>query len=175
MSGMLALCSAACATAPRAPANALAQPFVLERDLAGESVARGEFRTITGVRRPFTARLQGVMEGDVFVLTEHFEFEDGERDTKTWRLRRIGPGQFEGTREDVVGLASGRQDGAYFRLEYNVRLPTENDRGRVVRFRDILFLNQDGVGNTASVGWYGLRVGSVNLQIARTPASAPVR
>lgn len=167
MSSVFTLLASACATAPAPPRDALAQPFVLERDLAGQTVARGEFRAITGVRRPFTARLEGVSDGDVFTLTEHFEFEDGERDVKTWRLRRVAPGLFEGTREDVVGTATGRQDGNYFRLEYNVRLPTESGRGRVVRFRDILFLNQDGVGNTASVGWYGLRVGSVSLQIER--------
>jgi hypothetical protein len=166
---VLASLLSACATAPAAPRDAIARPFVLERDLAGQTTARGEFRAITGVRRPFTARLEGVMEGEVFVLTEHFEFDDGERDVKTWRLRRVAPGRFEGTREDVVGVAVGRQDGDYFRLEYNVRLPTENGRGRVVRFRDILFLNEAGVGNTASVGWYGLRVGSVSLQIERAP------
>lgn len=168
MASVLALLSSACATAPAAPREALDQQFVLERDLAGLTMARGEFRAITGVRRPFTARLEGVMEGEIFTLTEHFEFEDGERDVKTWRLRRVSPGLFEGTREDVVGTATGRQDGNYFRLEYNVRLPTENGRGRVVRFRDILFLSETGVGNTATVGWYGLRVASVTLEIERS-------
>ncbi|MBX3509686.1 MAG: DUF3833 family protein [Hyphomonadaceae bacterium] len=172
VAGAIALLASACATAPSAPRDALAQPFVLERDLAGPTVARGEFRAITGVRRPFTARLEGVMEGDIFVLTEHFEFDDGERDVKTWRLRRVSPGLFEGTREDVIGTAVGRQDGDYFRLEYDVRLPAQNGRGRVVRFRDILYLNAEGVGNAASVGWYGLRVGSVTLQIERQ-AGAP--
>lgn len=163
----LTVLASACATAPRAPQDALPQPFVLERDLAGQTTARGDFRAINGVRRRFTALLHGEMQGDVFTLREEFSFEDGERDTKTWRLRRIGPGEFEGTREDVVGVARGFQDGNYFRLEYNVRLPSENGRGRVVRFRDILFLNSEGVGNTASVGWFGLRVGSVTLQIER--------
>ncbi|MES1200893.1 MAG: DUF3833 family protein [Pseudomonadota bacterium] len=172
--GLLAFLASACATPPRAPEDAIAQPFVLERDLAGHTAARGEFRAITGVRRPFTAQLSGAMEGDVFILTEHFAFEDGERDVKTWRLRQVAPGRFEGTREDVVGVAVGRQDGNFFRLEYNVRLPSPNGRGRVVRFRDILFLNAQGVGNTASVGWHGIRVGSVTLRIERDDASIPV-
>lgn len=167
LSGALAALASACATAPPVPRDALPQPFVLERDLAGETTARGEFRAITGVQRPFTALLRGEMQGDVFVLHEEFIFDDGERDTKTWRLRRTASGEFEGTREDVIGVARGFQDGNHFRLEYNVRLPTENGRGRVVRFRDILFLNADGVGNNASVGWFGFRVGSVTLQIER--------
>lgn len=167
MASAFGMLMSACATPPRAPSEALGVPFVLERDLGGATTARGEFRAITGVRRPFTAELNGVMDGDVFSLTEHFQFDDGERDTKTWRLRRVGPGRYEGTREDVVGIAIGRQDGDYFRLEYKVRLPSESGRGRIVRFRDILFLNQGGVGNTASVGWLGVRVGEVTLQIER--------
>lgn len=164
---MIALLVAACATAPRTPTDALPTPFVLERDLQGQTTARGEFRALGGVRRGFTAQLNGVMDGDTFVLTEHFAFYDGERDVKTWRLRRVAEGRFEGTREDVVGVAQGFQDGDAFRLEYNVRLPSENGRGRVVRFRDVLYLNETGVGNNAIVGWRGLRVGSVALQITR--------
>lgn len=172
LAGALALCSTGCALAPRAPVDAFERPFALERDLAGSTVARGEFRSITGVRRAFTATLNGALEGDTFTLREDFAYDDGERDTKTWRLRRVAPGRFEGTREDVIGLAIGRQDGDFFRLEYDVRLPSQDGRGRVVRFRDILFLNEQGVGNTATVGWHGLRVGSVTLQIERTEVSA---
>ena len=51
-----------------------------------------------------------------------------------------------------------------FRLEYDVRLPSENGKGRKVRFRDVLANDVDGkVLNTATVGWFGFRVGSVSL------------
>lgn len=157
----------ACATRPPPPAETTAA-FELERDLVGESVARGEFRAITGVRRPFIARLNGTWDGQALTLVEDFAFDDGERDRKTWRLTRVGPGRYTGTREDVVGEAIGFQDGNVFRLEYDVILPTENGRGRKVRFRDVLALRGDGdVVNNATVGWFGLRVGSVSLVIER--------
>jgi len=155
------------------PSNAVASPFIVERDLAGATVARGEFRTITGVRRGFTARLNGTWDGRTLVLVEDFEFDDGERDRKTCRLERIGEGRYRGTREDVIGEAEGFQDGAVFRLEYNIRLPTENGRGRVVRFRDVMANTASGaVVNDATVGWYGFRVGSVALTIERAPQTA---
>ena len=163
-----ALLAPACATRPPIPAEAAATPFLLERDLAGASVARGEFRTITGVRRPFTARLHGTSDGATFTLVEDFEFDDGERDRKTWRFERIAAGRYTGTREDVVGEAQGFQDGDVFRLEYDVVLAGENGRGRKVRFRDVIALRPDGdIVNNASVGWFGLRVGSVSLIIDR--------
>lgn len=161
---------AACATAPAIPSTASDTAFVVERDLAGQSVARGTFRSITGANRAFTAQLNGAWDGDTLTLVEDFVFDDGERDRKTWRLRRVGPGAYRGTREDVVGEAVGVQDGNVFRLEYDVVLPTENGRGRKVRFRDVMALNTEGdVINNATVGWFGLRVGSVSFVIERAP------
>lgn len=163
-----ALTAQACATRPPVPSASSATPFVAERDLVGASVARGEFRAITGVRRGFTAQLNGAWDGSTLTLVEDFVYDDGERDRKTWHLRRTGPGRFTGTREDVVGEAQGFQDGDVFRLEYDVILPSENGRGRKVRFRDVLALRADGdILNNATVGWHGLRVGSVSLVIER--------
>jgi hypothetical protein len=64
-----------------------------------------------------------------------------------------------------VGKARGYQDGPFFRLEYDVLLP--NGEGtRKVRFRDVMALEPSGVIiNNATVGWFGLRVGSVSLRI----------
>jgi hypothetical protein len=161
-----ALTLSACATRPPIPTETT-ETFVLERDLLGPTSARGEFRAINGVRRAFTARLNGSVDGDVFVLVEDFEYDDGERDRKTWRLRRVGEGRYVGTREDVVGEAVAFQDGPALRLEYDVRLPGEDGRpGRKVRFRDVLVRTENGVLNRANVGLFGLRVARVELTIA---------
>lgn len=161
----------ACATRPPPPAN-ISAPFVIERDLAGRNTARGTFRSITGARRDFTAELSGAWDGRVLILVEQFAFDDGERDTKTWRLQRAANGEWSGTREDVVGTARGFQDGDVFRLEYDVNLATGNGGTRKVRFRDVLALRGPGVIiNTATVGWYGLRVGSVELTMTRPQAA----
>lgn len=167
---LLAAASAGCATRPPTPADAAQTDFIIEQDLVGRSVARGEFRSITGVRRGFTAYLNGSWDGRTLTLVEDFEFDDGERDRKTWRLERIAPGRYVGSREDVVGQAVGYQDGPAFRLEYDLLLPSDNGRGRKVRFRDIMVETVDGaVRNEATVGWRGLRVGSVSLLIQRQP------
>jgi hypothetical protein len=175
---LAAALASACATRPPVPASAAPDPFVIERDLVGSSVARGEFRTITGVRRTFTARLNGSWDGRTLTLVEDFEFDDGERDRKTWRLERVAPGRYVGTREDVVGQAVGVQDGAAFRLEYDIRLPSDTGRGRKVRFRDIMVRAENGdIVNDATVGWFGFRVGSVSLRISPPPENpaAPAR
>ena len=159
-----------CAARPPLPAGAAGgEGFVLERDLAGRTVGRGAFKAITGANRPFTAYLDGTWDGETLTLVEDFDFDDGETDRKTWRLTKQADGTFTGAREDVVGEAVGFYDGGGFRLEYFIRLGGENgEGGRHVKFRDILYKREDGVViNVATVGYFGLRVGRVSLEIAR--------
>lgn len=163
---------AACATAPRRPAGT-SRPFVIERDLLGVTTARGEFSAITGTRRAFTATLNGSLQGDKFTLVEDFAYDDGEKDRKTWVLTRQPNGEWSGVREDVIDTARGFQDGDVFRLEYEVRLPSKKGEGRRVHFRDVLALDGNGaVVNNATVGWFGVRVGSVSLVIKRASVLA---
>lgn len=166
---------AACATRPAIPTEAdAARPFVIERDLAGKTVGRGRFTSITGADRGFTAYLDGAYDGQTLTLVEDFVYDDGEKDRKTWRLTRLPSGEWSGVREDVVGTARGWQDGPAFRLEYRVDIPTKNGGARRVGFRDVLILRGDGVVyNKATVGWRGLSVGGVELEISRVESAAP--
>jgi hypothetical protein len=181
IAGLSSLALLGCATAPPAPRDA-AGAFVIERDLLGPTVARGEFRAVNGVRRGFTVHMNGAFDGRVFTLVEDFVYDDGERDRKTWRLTRVGPGRYVGVREDVVGEAVGRQDGDVFRLEYDIRMPGRDGRpGMKLRFRDVMALRRDGsVVNNATVGWWGFRVARVELVITKdenvaAPAAAIAR
>lgn len=163
------LLTSACATAPGLPRETGGEAFVIERDLLGATTARGEFSAINGLRRGFTAYLDGAREGDRLTLVERFEYDDGERDQKTWVLTLKGPGQYTGVREDVLGEARGWQDGNAFRLEYDIRLPDENGKpGMQVRFRDVMVKTAEGVViNNATVGKWGFNVGNVALKITR--------
>jgi hypothetical protein len=170
LAGVSMLLVAGCATRPASPVAASnIEPFVIERDLAGKTVGRGAFKSINGVDRPFTAYLDGTWDGQVLTLVEDFEFEDGEKDRKTWRLTKLENGEFSGTREDVIDTARGFYDGDTFRLEYFIRLPAKDgSKGTKVKFRDVLVKRDDGVIlNTATVGFWGFRVGTVELEISR--------
>lgn len=166
---------AGCATRPAIPREAVAaRPFMIERDLLGKTIGRGSFSSITGTDRAFTAYLDGTWDGATLTLAEDFVYDDGEIDRKTWRLTKTGDGEWRGTREDVVGTARGYQDGPAFRLEYVVDIPMKNGGERRVGFRDVLILREDGaVYNKAKVGWRGLAVGKVELEIRRAPVTQP--
>jgi hypothetical protein len=158
-----------CALAPGLPKETGGEAFVIERDLLGPTTARGKFSAINGVKRGFTAYLSGTKSGDTFTLSERFEYDDGEKDQKTWVLTLLGGGKYSGEREDVVGQAAGWQDGKAFRLSYDVVLPGEDGkRGMQVHFQDVMVKTADGVVlNRASVGKFGFQVASVELEIKR--------
>jgi hypothetical protein len=163
-----------CATRPAIPPEAdAARVFVIERDLLGKTVGRGAFSSITGSDRAFTAYLDGSFDGTTLTLVEDFEYDDGEKDRKTWRLTKTAAGEWSGVREDVVGTARGYQDGPAFRLDYIVDISMKNGGKRRVGFRDVLILREDGVVyNKAKVGWRGFAVGKVELEIRRAEAPA---
>ena len=159
-----------CASAPAVPDEAGAATFVIERDMLGSMTARGEFSAITGLKRGFSAQLTGVWDGSTYRLNEKFAYDDGETDEKTWVLTPKGDGTYSGVREDVVGEAKGWQDGRFFRLAYDVRLPDDKgEPGMKVHFQDVMALTPAGtVVNHATVGKWGFRIGKVELMIGRT-------
>ncbi|MEJ2518295.1 MAG: DUF3833 family protein [Methyloceanibacter sp.] len=140
---LLALVSAA-------PANA--RDLRLEDFFQGQTTAKGSYRAINGVSRKFDVFLHGRWDGRTLVLREDFRYADGEKDTKTWRFRKIGQNTYIGTREDVVGQAKVRIDGNKAFFSYLVDLDP-GERRNLVRFRDTLTLSADGrrIVNTANV------------------------
>lgn len=160
-----------CATRPGIPADAApAARLVPEEDLIGRLYGRGAFRSITGTSRAFDVTLDGTWDGRTLTLVEAFRYADGENDTKTWKLRKLADGRYEGAREDTVGLAHGwMEDGAY-RMAYTMAIPNKDGGVRRVRFQDVLVEDTNGaVINRARVSYFGLPVASVELTMQRSP------
>jgi len=157
-----------CATRPAVP-DEVTEPFVLQEDLLGKTVGRGNFSAIDGTSRDFVAYIEGSWDGEVMTLVEDFDYADGVKERKTWKLTKLPNGDYSGVREDVVGTARGYQDGNAFRLEYTMSIPDEDGTpGRKVSFKDVLVKLPNGdIQNQANVGLYGLRVGQVSLVISR--------
>jgi len=148
------------------PVALQAKPLTLEEFFRGQLVAEGTFRSTIGAPdRKMRVKMRGSWNKATQTLTlvEDFVFDDGEKDRKTWRFTRIGPGEYKGTREDVLGDARVFQDGDAVRLRYKA-----NVRGYDVAFDDLLVQeNATTVRNTADVRWWFLRVGEVELMIRR--------
>jgi hypothetical protein len=135
----------------------------------GRTLASGIFEGRAGnQRRRFTVEMAGRAEGSSLVLEEHFLFDDGERQDRTWTLSR-GDGQnFIGHCEDSVSEARGSFGVGRAYLNSTLRL-TVGRRLVAMRFDDVFYDNGDGtVLNRSTVSKWGIRLGQV-LILFRKP------
>lgn len=139
-------------------------PLALEEFFVGETEGHGRFESrLARVDRRFRVSTRGAWDGRTLTLEESFAFEDGERDRRTWRFTKTGPGRYEGTREDVVGKAAVWREGPALRMSYVADLGAAR-----VRFRDVIVgEGGDRALNRAVVSLLGLPVGTVEVLFER--------
>jgi hypothetical protein len=134
----------------------------------GTLVGHGMFQSRSGkVERRFVVTIDAKWEGDVGTLDERFEWSDGEKQRRVWKITRTGEGTYTGTADDVVGTAQGRAAGNALYWTYTLALPVSG-RTWHVRFDDWMYLIDDKVMlNTAVMSKWGIRLGQVTLSFTR--------
>jgi hypothetical protein len=147
--------------------------FELTTFLEGRSFAWGVFEDRFGrVRRRFTVELNGRWNEGSFELDEEFFYDDGSRETRSWRVTPTGGGRFTATCADCVGEANGSCDADTIRMSYRFRLRIDS-RVIDVDFDDRIYFVGDGVAvNRATMSKWGVRLGDVSLFFRRADASA---
>jgi len=159
----------ACA-APPTPSDYAAQKPVL--DLAqyfnGTVTAHGIFTDRDGrVQKRFTVRMECQWTGDSGVLDEYFDYADGTKSRRVWRLKKLPDGRYTGEADDVVGQAQGQAAGNAFQWRYTLRLPVDG-REYEVQFDDWMYLIDERVMiNKAVMSKWGIRLGDVTLSFTR--------
>lgn len=142
----------------------------LEEYFNGTLDGWGMFQKRDGeVVKRFKVVVEGEWNGDNGVLDEHFIYSDGTRQRRVWRLTRTALGEYQGTADDVVGVAQGRVAGNALRWDYTLNLPVD---GKVyqVNFDDWMFLQEDGVLlNRSVMKKFGFRLGEVVLFFKKRP------
>lgn len=138
--------------------------FDVQEYFVGETRAWGIFEDRFGkLRRQFVVDITGTMEGDVLVLDERFDYADGERDRRVWRITKLDEHNYEGRADDVIGVAKGESYGNALNWSYDLDLEIGSNKVRV-HFNDWMFLQPDGVlMNRARVSKWGFEIGEVTL------------
>ena len=149
----------------------------LQTFFAGQTVALGIFEDRFGnLRRQFRVVLEGTVDGDVLTLDETFLYDDGEQDFRKWVIRRAGKGKdgevlYEGSAEDITGVASGAISGNALNWEYDVVLSIDG-RNVEVHFDDWIYQQHEDVAiNRAYVSKFGIEMGSVTIVFLRGDAA----
>ena len=136
----------------------------IEEYFLGETRAWGIFEDRFGkLRRQFVVDITGTMDGDELVLHERFDYADGEKDRRVWRIRKLDEHNYEGRADDIIGVAKGVSYGNALNWSYDLDLQI-GDNSLRVHFNDWMFLQPDGVlMNRARVTKWGFDIGEVTL------------
>lgn len=142
--------------------------FELTTYLEGRTRAWGIFEDRFGhLRRRFSVEMTGHWHDRVFLLDEHFHYDSGETERRTWRIVPGEDGRFTATCEDCLGEATGAAGRDSVRMSYKLRLKM-GARELIVDFDDRIYRMGDTIAmNRATMSKWGVRLGEVSLFFER--------
>jgi hypothetical protein len=156
-----------CATADVADYKAEKPRLDLAQYFNGTIDGWGMFQDRSGkVLKRFYVRIDATWSGNEGTLDEHFEYADGEKQNRIWKIVKNGDG-YSGTAADVVGTAQGTASGNALRWNYVLALPVD---GRVwnMDMDDWMYLIDDQTMlNRTTMSKFGFRVGEVTLSFRK--------
>ncbi|MGB3598701.1 MAG: DUF3833 domain-containing protein [Pseudomonas neustonica] len=162
---VLLCCVLASCASPDVEQYAAEKPALSLQDyLNGDLQAWGMFQDRSGeVIKRFHVKMTGTWEGDTGTLDERFTYSDGTTERRVWTLTRQPDGNWQGTADDVEGVAQGTLAGNAFHWRYTLRLPVDG-RTWLVDLDDRMYLVDDNVMlNRAVMSKWGFTLGSITL------------
>ncbi|MCU7993983.1 DUF3833 domain-containing protein [Shewanella glacialipiscicola] len=142
--------------------------LVLESFFNGPLKASGVVHDFSGkVIRKFNVTMEANWQGNEGVINEWFVYNDGETQTRVWKIKALGNGQYTGTAGDILGTALGQSSGSALRWKYDMLLPVDGDEYQV-HFDDWMFLvNDNTIINQSDIIKFGVTVAQVTLIIQK--------
>ena len=142
--------------------------LLIEEYFDGKVKAWGILQDRSGkVTRQFKADLNGKWDGTNLVLDEIFDWNDGERQTRQWTIKKIDENNYEGTAADVVGTAKGYSYGPAFKFEYVLLVPVKGKNIKIT-FDDWIFMQDERVAiNRATMTKFGFKVAELTVMFIK--------
>lgn len=140
----------------------------LETFFDGNLVAYGLVLDRSGALiRRFDVELVASWVGNKGVIKEWFEFDDGERTTRTWQIENLGDNHYQGTAEDVVGIAKGRAKGSALYWQYDLKIPIGDDIYEVTLDDWMFLMDERRLFNKTTMSKWGFDVGELIIYIEK--------
>lgn len=113
--------------------------------------------------RRFFVTIKGTVAGQTLTLNEHFIYDDGEKQQRTWTINRLKDGTYEGTAGDIHGIARGRSVGNAFNWRYAMDVKTDKRTIRL-NFDDWIYQQDERhLFNVTALNKWGIQVAQVTL------------
>lgn len=154
--------------------NSTTPTLQLEDYFEGSSKAWGLFEDRFGnVRTQFWVDIQGKWDGKTLILEEDFLYANGDTEQRIWTVEKTGPNTYEGSTDNVIGVATGETNGNAFNWRYDFNLDVGEGKIWKVHFDDWMFLQKDGVLlNKATIKRWGFKIGTVFISFTKDEAKA---
>jgi len=158
----------ACGSASLEQHSTTTPELKLEQFFDGELTAYGMVLDRSGnLIRRFEVKLLASWQGNQGQIKEWFEFDDGEKSTRVWRLEKTATNQYQGTADDVIGIAKGQTQGSALYWQYDLTIPV-GDASYQVTLDDWMFLiDEKRLFNKTNMSKWGFKVGEVFLYIEK--------
>lgn len=143
--------------------------FIPQEYFNGKLTAYGLVKDRSGkIIRTFKGNLYGSWdEKGIGTLDEKFIYNDGEKQTRVWKLVPKDDNTFEGTAGDIVGTSKMIVNGNTVMIDYVMRVPY-NDSTIDISVKDWLHLQEDGVViNHSKMKKFGFIVGELVITIIK--------
>ena len=145
----------------------------------GETIAYGIFEDRFGnLRRQFRVNIKGSIKNDLLILDEKFIYDDGEKDTRIWTIKKEKTNndiiKYSGSAKDIQGNAKGTAKGNALNWTYDIYLNMKGNNLKV-KFNDWIYQQDENVAiNRAYVSKFGIDIGSVTLVFLRGKAAKTI-
>ena len=142
--------------------------LVLQEFFNGHLLAKGVVKNRSGeVTRYFTAHINAYWVNGTGTLEEHFEFNDGEIQHRTWTLTP-GTSGYDATAGDVLGVGKANISGNAMSLNYILEINYEGSP-LALNVEDWMWqIDENTILNESTLRKWGFKVGSVQLVIQKT-------
>ena len=117
--------------------------------------------------RRFEVDIVGTVKGNELTLVEDFVFDDGELDQRIWVITKLENNRYQGKADDIIGVATGQEQGNALQWQYDFELKVDDDTFTVT-FDDWLYRQDDRhVFNLTKIKKFGVEVGTITLFFQR--------
>jgi len=127
----------------------------------------GMFQDRSGkVVKRFYVRIDASWTGNAGTLDEHFEYSDGTKENRVWKLVKEGD-RYTGTAGDVVGTAVGTAQGNALRWNYVLSLPVDGRTWNMDMDDWMYLIDGKTLLNRTAMSKFGVEVGQVTLSFRK--------
>ncbi|MDH3630736.1 MAG: DUF3833 domain-containing protein [Gammaproteobacteria bacterium] len=142
--------------------------LVPEKFFDGQLSAHGIVKDHGGqVIRYFSAKIKAYWVDGIGTLDESFVFDDGEQQSRVWKLKPQSDGSYVATAGDVIGEGKMIAAGNSLFLDYVLRIPYD-DSTIDLRIDDRMYLVSERVLlNESVMTKWGFKVGQITLVIEK--------